>query len=295
MNDVWRRRFDAFRARYLILAWVLLVVYLPGFDWLLNTIPSDAPSYVELLVGLAWYNLLLIIVIGATLLCYRVPPLRLFGERASLAAFRHGLLLTLFVFMFSIVGVYALFYPLALIAPDIVADWVLTQPDVVIHARGRYPFWPNLLSVLALCVVTPVIEEYVFRGMLLHRWASKWNLRAAVIASSALFGLVHADPIGATAFALAMAWLYLRTQSLWVPILCHALNNFAVWLMEVYFVYRDGPLAEYTLDEFQSDWPWAAWSAVLCLLMVWYAVRRWPQNPALRLPLDIGPTARTTF
>ena len=271
------------------------MVYLPGFDWLLGLIPPEAPSYVELLIGLVWYNFLLIVVIGATLLRYRIPLTRLFGGRAKAAAYRHGLLLTTFVFFFSLVGVYALFYPLSLVWPDTVADLILSQTDAVIYSHGAYPLWPNLWSVLALCVVTPVIEECVFRGILLHRWSVKWDLRWAVITSSILFGLVHADPIGATAFGLAMAWLYLRTQSLWVPIVCHGLNNLAAWLLDVYFVYRDGPLAVYTLDEFQSDWPWAAWSAVLCLLMAWYAVRRWPRNARLRLPLNIGQKTQAVF
>ena len=84
-----------------------------------------------------------------------------------------------------------------------------------------------LLLFIVLVVVAPVTEEFIFRGVLMHRWAVKWGALSSVILSSLLFGAIHVDAfwfsraIGSIFFAL----FYIRTRNLIVPIILHALNN----------------------------------------------------------------------
>jgi len=103
-------------------------------------------------------------------------------------------------------------------------------------------------------VIVPVTEEVSFRGLLLRRWAQKWNMTKAVLLSSLIFGLLHADPIGAFAFGIGMCVLYLKTQSLYVPIVCHALNNLIAWLVEAGYFLWDEPNYQYTLADLRSEW-----------------------------------------
>ncbi len=74
-------------------------------------------------------------------------------------------------------------------------------------------------------LVAPVVEELLFRGVILHRWSARWGLRRAVFYSSLAFGLMHANFLGLFVFGCVMAVLYIRSGTLIVPILCHALNN----------------------------------------------------------------------
>ncbi len=83
-------------------------------------------------------------------------------------------------------------------------------------------------AFVALSVTAGIVEETVFRGWLLwylQGWLPLW---AAVVVSSALFGLAHlyqgATGVAKTAVVgLAMALLYLLSGSLWLPILAHAM------------------------------------------------------------------------
>ncbi len=86
------------------------------------------------------------------------------------------------------------------------------------------------ILALSLVILPPVIEELVFRGMLLERWAVKWRLGVAVVVQAVAFGILHVDPVGAGVFGVVMALMYVRCRSLWVPMAMHAANNGTVLL-----------------------------------------------------------------
>jgi uncharacterized protein len=88
--------------------------------------------------------------------------------------------------------------------------------------------WPDLhrvVTALVLVIVAPVTEEFLFRGFLLHRWSHKWGTLSGLIATSVLFGLLHTNPIGTGIFGFIAGLLYLKTRTLWMPIIFHAINN----------------------------------------------------------------------
>lgn len=95
------------------------------------------------------------------------------------------------------------------------------------------------LLFVSLVVLPPLVEEVVFRGMLLERWSVKWRLGVSIVVQAVVFGVLHVDPVGAGMFGVVMALMYIRCRSLWVPIAMHAANNGTVLL----FVYLAGDAA----------------------------------------------------
>lgn len=82
-----------------------------------------------------------------------------------------------------------------------------------------------ILIFVVISVLAPVIEEVVFRGILVERFGLKYGYSRAVIISSLIFGILHADIIGAFIFGVILCVIYLQTKSLMMPVLIHALNN----------------------------------------------------------------------
>ena len=84
-----------------------------------------------------------------------------------------------------------------------------------------------LLLMIVLVVVAPITEEFIFRGVLMHRWAVKWGAFWSVILSSLLFGAVHLDAFwfSRAVGSIFIALFYIQTKNLLVPIILHALNN----------------------------------------------------------------------
>lgn len=93
------------------------------------------------------------------------------------------------------------------------------------------------LAILVVCVA-PVIEELVFRGVLLSGLASRMRVGWAILVSALIFGCAHLPdfqfawyPVPALVLlGLALGWLRVYTHSLWPSITLHATNNFIAML-----------------------------------------------------------------
>ncbi len=83
-------------------------------------------------------------------------------------------------------------------------------------------------SILMLVVLAPVMEEMLFRGILLEAVRSKYSSGRAIVVSALMFGVIHFIPqqvVNAFVIGLILGYIYVRTDSLWPVIIIHALNN----------------------------------------------------------------------
>ena len=88
--------------------------------------------------------------------------------------------------------------------------------------------YPLALNLLLGCVIAPVCEEYLFRGLLLNR-LRPYGERFAVWASALCFGLFHGNLsqfFYACAIGVLFAGVVLKTGRLRQAMLLHALINF---------------------------------------------------------------------
>lgn len=96
---------------------------------------------------------------------------------------------------------------------------------VLAQASG---FIEKSLIILGAVILGPIIEEIIFRGMLLTNLARKMNVHAAVMVSSAVFAGVHLlDPNalyvmpGLFAIGVMLGYMAVRSKSLSLPIFGH--------------------------------------------------------------------------
>ncbi|WP_247739023.1 CPBP family intramembrane glutamic endopeptidase [Bacillus sp. 165] len=120
------------------------------------------------------------------------------------------------------------FYAVSFIIPDLVLD-TLNELNVIDHST----IWMTLFTIISVSVYAPIMEETIFRGFFLHRMSRKWSIKRAMIVSSILFGLGHANIIGAAVFGIVMCLLYIKTRSLLMPMIVHALNNFSLSIFDI--------------------------------------------------------------
>ena len=166
----------------------------------------------------------------------------------------------------------AVFIPLSYVAPQFVERFLLDPPALVDAQSLRQ--WLGLVAVAVVCA--PFVEELLFRGFLLHRWARRWGTGPAVIASSALFAVLHGEWIGHFLFAVAMCALYLRTRTLWLPILAHALSNFVIALTTLPDALTHATSEPETLDSLRGEWLVGLGALVAgAALLAWYLGRWW--------------------
>ena len=89
------------------------------------------------------------------------------------------------------------------------------------------------LYFLTIVVLSPIIEELLFRGIFLRRFNKELNVTLAILVTSVLFGLCHnfGGILGAILFGICVAILYIKSKNILVPIFAHFLNNLLSFLL----------------------------------------------------------------
>lgn len=103
---------------------------------------------------------------------------------------------------------------------------VNTQGEQILQLFGALdsPLWFIVVGV----IVAPIVEELFFRGFLFQGFRQRYGWVNGALLSSAVFAVAHLDPVALIpTFILGMllAYMYHRTDSVWIPILLHVLVN----------------------------------------------------------------------
>ena len=98
--------------------------------------------------------------------------------------------------------------------------------------------WPLFVW---MCVVAPTTEEFIFRLAICPPVTAWLGPKAAIVISGVIFGAVHvlygnpgADNLLAGFF---LAWAFLKSGTLAVPMALHSLGNFCAFAYQVFFFY----------------------------------------------------------
>ncbi len=182
--------------------------------------------------------------------------------------------------MLSLGTAYILFYFLSFLAPELVKSLLEQKSFISVSASETYsPFLYNLLLAIVMVVVAPLTEEFLFRGIFLQRWATKWGLTRAIIFSSLAFGILHPNPIGLFIFGMLMALLYIKTRSLIVPIAFHSLYNGVLVFSQLISTFATKEETFSTIEQFRSSW----WQGILLITIsspwiVFFIYKNWPSK-----------------
>ena len=94
------------------------------------------------------------------------------------------------------------------------------------------------LMFIALVIAAPILEELIFRGIMLDGLLRIYSPTKAIVVSSLLFGVIHLNPaqfVGAALVGGFMGWVYFHTRSVLATILIHASFNLTAFA-ESYFI-----------------------------------------------------------
>ena len=90
-----------------------------------------------------------------------------------------------------------------------------------------------LVMMLPVAILIPVIEEVLFRGVLLEIFEKRFSVLAGAVISSLMFASLHVPDVGSLIFlpiyfilGLILALLYLKSgKNILVAIIAHVINN----------------------------------------------------------------------
>lgn len=83
-------------------------------------------------------------------------------------------------------------------------------------------------AILKVVIMAPVIEELIFRGVIMHGLMRNYSKFTAIFVSALMFALFHLNPWQFPAtfiLGIVLGILMLRTRNIYLCILGHAINN----------------------------------------------------------------------
>lgn len=88
---------------------------------------------------------------------------------------------------------------------------------------------------MSIVLFGPLMEEIMFRGIILRGLLSKYTAKKAIIFTAILFGLIHMNPIqipGAILLGIFFSWIYYRTRNIGICIMLHMVANTTTMLIQ---------------------------------------------------------------
>lgn len=112
--------------------------------------------------------------------------------------------------------------------------WLLLGRKVPIYS---IPSSSAASAFFTMCIVAPVLEETIYRLALCVPFAGLSRPWMAIIASGVVFGALHVVYGNPSPENLVggffLAWAYLKSGTIYLPILLHSLGNFIAWAGQI--------------------------------------------------------------
>ncbi len=111
---------------------------------------------------------------------------------------------------------------------------VVLEPLMAIMPKVPEYSGRGIPAIISLIVIAPIFEEFICRGVLLESLRRKGGVVLALFISSLFFALLHAHVtlfLNAFIMGLMLGYFYIRTRSIIVPIILHAINNTVAYIL----------------------------------------------------------------
>jgi len=93
-------------------------------------------------------------------------------------------------------------------------------------------------GILRIVIIAPIVEETIFRGLIMSGFSRNYHPVFAIFFSALLFALFHLNPwqfAAAFSLGLVLGWIRIRTGSVIACIAGHATHNGLVFLSVYYY------------------------------------------------------------
>jgi uncharacterized protein len=115
---------------------------------------------------------------------------------------------------------------------------LIPMPESIKKAFMDFGSQTGIFAFFLMVIAAPILEELIFRGIILDGLLKKYSSTKSILISSLLFGLVHLNPwqfVTGLIIGIFSGWVYYRTRSLSYSIIIHASANLSGFIMR-YFI-----------------------------------------------------------
>ena len=215
---------------------VLLFFFLSMLSGLIASLGyfSGKPAWIDFMEMMGY-----LLAAGGTLLFVIRVKTRGYGERPALVHKKAHPVNVLIVLVLTVMGLLVI-DPLTNLIP---------MPEEVRKLFDQM-FSKSVPAFFTAVIFAPILEELIFRGIVLEGFLKNYSPVKAIVLTNVLFGLAHMNPwqfVGAFLMGILISWVYFKTRNLFLPVLMHFLNNLLSFL---FLYFSDVSFSEATLRDF---------------------------------------------
>lgn len=141
----------------------------------------------------------------------------------------------IFIISTNLLIVMALYFIISYLSNFHIFSFLKFINNVNLYGSPQNNIFLIAIEFLATVILAPIVEELIFRGVILRKLAGMSGITVAILLSSILFGLGHSlgGIFSAFLFGICMSILYIKSDNIFIPIFAHFLNN----LISFLFIY----------------------------------------------------------
>lgn len=216
--------FEKMKIRWLLLAWFIVNIVIAVPVVVIMTVQKKTlEGTFEDLVGLA-INVTLVIFMGVYYYSKKgnfkvsFKPLKESQNKKEL------ILLVISNIVFAFASVYLLQGIIHYVKPQMLKDILEESP---IKSDNIF------LVILLACVMAPLVEEFMFRGIIFTRLRFRFNTTAGILISSLIFGISHISLSIVHAFILGITFcvVFKKYNNIFLNMILHSVYNFCATIV----------------------------------------------------------------
>jgi hypothetical protein len=115
---------------------------------------------------------------------------------------------------------------------------LIPMPEFIKEMFMELSSFTGIFGFLTIVIAAPILEEFIFRGIILDGLLKQYTPAKSILLSSFLFGIVHLNPwqfISAMVIGCFSGWIYYRTRNLVYSIFIHFINNLIPFIIMQYY------------------------------------------------------------
>lgn len=117
-----------------------------------------------------------------------------------------------------------------------ILDWEYYKNTISTMVDSNEGLAPTKLSLFQSVLITPIVEEIVYRGFLLSYLIARYRAVVALLLSAIIFGLMHGDMLSAFMGGLYFGFIYLIYRNLIFCMIAHVTINLLVSSIKTTFL-----------------------------------------------------------
>ena len=148
-------------------------------------------------------------------------------------------------------------------------------------------------SILGIGILAPIIEEILFRGIIMYQLKKLFPIQIVIILQGILFGVYHFNIIQgfyAAFLGIYFGFLAYKSNSIWPAIIAHMMMNITSLVITSPTI--SNSMEQYTLIPILY---FLLSLYLFCYSLIYFVKKKSPQDALNEIPLEQTPLERTSF